>query len=96
MSSANEVELTAHGCSSNDDKGESQATPTNVKIEPSKENVKPVPVKTLFFKYATKKEIAFLILGFFCTFMPLRFTDSCDSVRSTDTALPHFLWRITR
>ena len=71
MSSANELELPAHGCSSNDDKGESQATPTHVKIEPSKENVKPVPVKTLFFKYATKKEIAFLILGFFCTFLPL-------------------------
>lgn len=71
MSSANEVELAAHKSSSKDGKGDSQTIPTEVKIEPSKENVKPVSVKTLFFKYATKKEIAFLLLGFFCIFMRL-------------------------
>lgn len=96
MSSANEVELAALDSSSKTGEDASQNFPAKVKVDPSQENVKPVSVRTLFFKYATNKEIAFLFLGFFCTFSSLRITDSCNPIRSVNASLPHLLWRIVR
>ena len=96
MSSANEVELTALGNSSNTGKGESQNKNDDVKVESPQESVKPVSVRTLFFKYASKKEIAILLLGFFCKFISVHIIDSCDLIRSADASFPNFLWRTVR
>lgn len=96
MSSANEVELTAHGNSSNTGKGESQNKNDDVKVESPQESVKPVSVRTLFFKYASKKEIAILLLGFFCTFISVHIIDSCNLIRSADASFPNILWRTVR
>ena len=71
-------------------KGNNKST---VDLGMAKVAMKPVPVKTLFFKYATKKECVSLFFGFLCISAYIHFMDSCYSIGDSDSYFLNILRR---
>ena len=64
---------------------------------PNQVDVKPTALRTLFFKFASRKEKIVFSLGFLCILPPRSFLNhSCCIIWNTQSSIFHFLWNNSR
>lgn len=72
------------------------SNPNRAEVDINSANVKPVSVKTLFFKYASRKEKGVFFLGFLCTIHSFILNHSCCYSWSTHSTVFYVLWNDDR